>query len=297
MKIAYYPGCTLKTKAANLEESALHSLKALGVEAVELERWNCCGAVYSLADDDLIHILAPVRDLIRVKDMGFDKMITLCSMCYNTLARANLLMSNDAEKRKTINDFMEEETDYAGEVEVYHMLNFLRDHIGWDTLRQKVKYPLTGMKLAPYYGCTLTRPREIAIDQAVHPRLFNDFIQAIGGQSIPFDASDKCCGAYEIISNPQQALEASGTIIREAENKGADALILSCPLCEYNLARRQNDIIAIDNKLHSLPVFYFTQLLALALGLDPEVCRFDLNNADVVQFLQSKGILALANDE
>jgi heterodisulfide reductase subunit B len=122
MKLGYYPGCTLKTQAKNLEDAAVASLGALGVEVKELERWNCCGAVYSLADDDLIHLLAPVRDLIRAKDQDFGKVMTLCSMCYNTLARANLLMRDDEEKRKTINTFMEEESDYAGEVEVVHML-------------------------------------------------------------------------------------------------------------------------------------------------------------------------------
>src|SRR5512147_2757982 len=143
MKVAYYPGCTLKTKAKNLEEAAVASLTALGVEFEELPRWNCCGAVHSLADDDLIHQVAPVRDLVRALEQGSDTVVTLCSMCYNTLARANLLMRDDAVKRRTINDFMDEEKDYSGEVEVVHFLTFLRDRVGWDTLRSKVKKPLT----------------------------------------------------------------------------------------------------------------------------------------------------------
>ncbi len=122
MKIKYYPGCTLKYKAKNLEDSAIASLETLGCEVEEIERWNCCGAVYSLAEDDLIHKVAPVRDLIRVKEQGGDKVLTICSMCYNTLARANLLMKEDEEKRDTINRFMDEEIDYAGEVEVFHLL-------------------------------------------------------------------------------------------------------------------------------------------------------------------------------
>ncbi len=91
MKIKYYPGCTLKSKAKNLEKAAVASMKALGVDMEEIDRWNCCGAVYSLAEDDLIHKVAPVRNLIRVKEQGGDKVVTLCSMCYNTLARANQL--------------------------------------------------------------------------------------------------------------------------------------------------------------------------------------------------------------
>ena len=106
MKIAYYPGCTLKTKSKNLEVPGIAAMAELGVELEELERWNCCGVTFSLADDDLIHVVAPVRDLVRVKESGHDKVVTMCSMCYNTLAQANHLMRTDEEKRKTINTFM-----------------------------------------------------------------------------------------------------------------------------------------------------------------------------------------------
>ena len=120
-KLSYYPGCTLKTKARNLEEAALGALKALGIEYQELSRWNCCGAVFSLADDDLIHHVAPVRNLIRAMEQGSDTIVTLCSQCYNVLARANQLVRDDEEKRKTLNLFMNEEPDYNGEVDVQHL--------------------------------------------------------------------------------------------------------------------------------------------------------------------------------
>ncbi len=164
MKLGYYPGCTLKTKAANLERSAMAALDALGVRYTELDRWNCCGAVYSLADDDLIHHVAAVRNLVRAKDQGADTVVTICSQCYNTLARANLLMRTDEEKRDTINRFMDTETDYTGEVEVKHYLQVLRDQVGWDALAARVTAPLAGLKVAPFYGCTLVRPTEVSID-------------------------------------------------------------------------------------------------------------------------------------
>lgn len=137
MKVSYYPGCTLKTKARNLEDTALAALNVLGFELDELPRWNCCGAVTSLASDDLLHMLAPVRDLIRAKEQGSDKLVTICSMCYNTLARANLVMREDAVKRDALNQFMDEEPDYAGEVEVVHLLNFIRDEVGWTSSRRR----------------------------------------------------------------------------------------------------------------------------------------------------------------
>ena len=190
MKIGYYPGCTLKTKATNLEQTALAALRVLGVEYLELDRWNCCGAVFSLADDDLIHQVAPVRDLIRAREAGCDTLVTLCSQCYNTLARANLLMREDEEKRDTLNRFMDEEPDYDGEVEVVHYLQLLRDEVGWERLRQAVKVPLDGLKVAPFYGCTLVRPTEVAID-AGDETILEDFLAALGAEAVPFVAAPR----------------------------------------------------------------------------------------------------------
>lgn len=293
MKIGYYPGCTLKTKARNLEEAAIQSMAALGIEMIELERWNCCGAVYSLADDDLVHLLAPVRDLIRAHDQGFDRVVTLCSMCYNTLARANRLMREDEVKRDAINNFLEEESDYKGEVEVLHFLQVLRDDIGWGKLKNAVKNPLDGVKLAAYYGCTLTRPRDVSIDEDIIPTVFEDFANAIGASIVEWDDSDTCCGSYQIISNPDAAAITVKKIIKSAANAGADALILSCPLCEYNIGRRQANLIEGEPDLHEIPTFYFTQLMALALGIEPEASKFDLNTDSAREWLSEKGLLAV----
>ncbi len=299
MKIGYYPGCTLKSKARNLEDSAIHALAALDVELVELERWNCCGAVYNLADDDLIHFLAPVRDLIRAQDQGLTTVVTLCSMCYNTLARANLMMREDSVKRDALNDFMEEESDYQGEVEVVHLLPFLRDQIGWDALKNAVKTPLQDLKLAPYYGCTLTRPREVEIDGAPTPQIFEEFVAALGAEAVTMREAQTCCGSYNIISNPEAALGAVAEIVRDAGKRQADAMILSCPLCEYNLGSRQDDALAAGEQTDAaatpVPVFYFTQLLALALGLDPAVARFDLNPEASRKFLEKQGLVVSAS--
>jgi heterodisulfide reductase subunit B len=295
MKISYYPGCTLKTKAKNLETSALASLDALGIEYEELDRWNCCGAVFSLADDDLIHVIAPVRDLIRVKEAGNDTVITLCSMCYNTLARANDLMKNDEEKRKTINDFMDEEPDYAGEVKVVHFLDYVRDEIGWDKVKEKVKVPLDGLKVGPYYGCTLLRPEEVGIDKPDRPVVFREFLEALGAEVVDFGSSTVCCGAYQALGDPQAALAVSHGILADAAANQADALALACPLCDYNLGRRQEKMLTEIEGAAEMPVFYFTQLLAVALGLPTEVCHFELNRESSLGLLEGKNLLAKAS--
>ncbi|MBZ0265473.1 CoB--CoM heterodisulfide reductase iron-sulfur subunit B family protein [bacterium] len=292
MKIGYYPGCTLKTKAKNLEISTIEAMKKLDVEMVELDRWNCCGAVYSLADDDLVHLLAPVRDLIRARDAGLTPLMTLCSMCYNTLARANLLMRNDEVKREAINNFMEEEENYQGEVEVVHLLNFLRDSIGWDKVKAAVENPLDGIKLAPYYGCTLTRPLDVSVDHNTYHNVFGDMMKALGGEVVDFQEAETCCGSYQVISNPDAAEKTTVRIIESALKAGADALVLSCPLCDYNLGKKQADLMASREGIQPLPVVYMSQLMALAFGVPAEMAHFELNPPLTREFLEARGLLA-----
>jgi heterodisulfide reductase subunit B len=292
MSLAYYPGCTLKTRARNLEEPAVASMEALGVHLDEVPRWNCCGAVYSLADDDLIHQVAPVRNLIRVRKQGKTRLVTLCAFCLNTLKRANLLMRQNVEKRDTLNRFIDEGIDYGGEVEVVHLLEVLRDDIGWEALSQKVKLPLRELKAAPYYGCTLLRPREVAIDNVENPTILGEFLKALGASPVDFPESTRCCGSYQVISDPVNISEYARPILNSALSHGAEALVLTCPLCDYNLARGQKELAKKQSEFKAIPSLYFTQLLALALGLDPQVCHFELNYGSPELLLREKNLLS-----
>jgi len=290
-KLGYYPGCTLQTKALNLQEAAMASLRALDVEFEEISTWYCCGAVFSLADDDLIHQIAPVRNLVRAQEQGIDTVVTLCSQCYNTLARANLLVREDEEKRDTINRFMDEEPDYDGGVEVMHLLTYLRDHVGWDRLREKVKVPLDGLKVAPFYGCTLIRPDEVSLGHPT-PDIFEEFLRTIGAVPVEFSSSTECCGSYQVLINPDAETKHVTGVLQAARRSEADALALSCPLCEYNLGTRQKVIMEQGGDIETMPTFYFTQLLATALGLDPELSRFDLNGGQTLELLKKKELIA-----
>jgi len=291
MTIGYYPGCTLKTKAANLEQTALEALKLLGVDYIELDRWNCCGAVFSLADDDLIHQVAPVRNLIRAQQAGCDTLVTICSQCYNTLARANLLFRSDEAKRDTLNLFMREEPDYDGAVEVVHYLRLLRDAVGWDRLREAVKVPLTGLRVAPFYGCTLVRPDEVAVD-AGDATVLEDFLAALGAEVVPFSASRECCGSYQMLAHPEEGLKRVATVVAAANQVKADAMVLSCPLCEYNLGTRQGAVVASTDGLSEVPTYYFTQLLGIALGLEEDLWRLDLNGEAARALLAERNLIA-----
>jgi heterodisulfide reductase subunit B len=267
-------------------------MDALGIRLVEIERWNCCGTVYSLAEDDLAHHLAPVRNLIRVKEQGGDRVGTLCSFCYHTLKRANLLVQKDPEKRQTLNDFMEEESDYGGEVQVVHLLEVLRDEVGWEAIAEKVRVPLQGLKVAPYYGCTLLRPQEVAIDQVERPAILHQLMAALGAEAVDFPYATECCGAFQIVGNPDSITQRAWEIVSSAMRCGAEALVLTCPLCHFNLSQRQPELVQQHSDFTGMPVFYFTQLLAIALGIDPEVCHFELSDDDPLSLLKSKKLVS-----
>ena len=291
MDLSYYPGCTLKTKAKGLEDSAIAAMNALDIRLVEIERWNCCGTVYSLAEDDLAHHLAPVRNLIRVKEQGSNRVATMCSFCFHTLKRANLLVRNDGEKRKTLNDFMEEEVDYNGEVEVLHLLEVLRDDIGWEKIAEKVKVPLSGLKVAPYYGCTLLRPEEVAIDQVERPTILQQLMESLGAEAVDFPYATECCGSFQIVGNPDAITQRAWEILSSAKRRGAEALVLTCPLCHFNLSQRQPELTQRYSDFDGMPIFYFSQLLAISLGIHPEVCHFELDSVDPLSLLKSKKLV------
>lgn len=292
MDLSYYPGCTLKTQGKHYERSALAAMSELGVTMKELPRWNCCGASYCLSEDDLIHQVAPVRNLLRAKEQGDGKLLTLCSFCYNTLKRANLIMKNNIEKRDTLNRFMDEEIDYDGGIEAVHLLEVLRDDIGWEAIAAKVKKPLRGLTVAPYYGCTLVRPREIALDDGERPTVLERLLESLGATVIDFPFATECCGSFQGVNNPAHAAECAWNIMGTAARRGADLIAVTCPMCEYNLARRQQDIRLAHGEFKEMPVVYFTQLLALALGLAPEDCGFESGHTDARPLLESKGLIA-----
>jgi len=292
MKITYYPGCTLKANARNFEDSALYALKQLDIDVEELPRWNCCGTVYSLATDDLIHHMAPIRNLIRVKESGSDRVMTLCAMCYNTLKRANKRMKDDPESLEKINQVMyKEEINYEGDVEIYHLLELMRDEIQFNNLAQKVTKPLKNLKVACYYGCMLVRPREVGIDDPENPVVMEDFVKALGGEPIDFPYKTECCGSYQTVDKTGIVAERTNQIINSAKNRGADVIASSCPLCAFNLDHRQKQTVQIYQDFEGLPILYFTQLLAIALNCPKEILRLDLHYFDPKPILQEKRLI------
>ena len=257
MELCYYPGCTLKTTAKNFEMPALASMEELGHKMIELPRWNCCGTVHSLAADDLMHQLAPVRTLIRVLETGTEKVVTLCAMCYNTLKQTNRIMLEEVDKRDRINNFLDEEKDYTGNVTVLHFLEFLRDEVGFEKIKEKVKRPLKGLKLSPYYGCLLLRPEGIGIDDIESPRIMEDLIESLGGETVDSPFKIECCGSYHTVDDIEPVVERTKIIIDDSFDRGADAIVVGCPLCFFNLDYRQKDVKTRYNEFNYKSIFYF----------------------------------------
>ena len=264
MKYSYYPGCTLRTKAKDLDAYARASAKVLGFELEEIENWQCCGGVYPLGTDEIATKLSSVRALNEAKEKGQD-LVTLCSACHHVIKRVNDDMKNVEDIRTRANNYMQLEEPYAGETTVLHFLEVLRDRVGFDTLKEKVVNPLKGKKIGAYYGCLLLRPGKImAFDNPENPSVIEDFIRAIGAEPVIYPYRNECCGGYISLKEKEMAENMSKKVTDSAKGFGAEMLITACPLCLYNLKKNGNQ---------TLPVYYFTELLAEALVVKEEAKR------------------------
>ena len=258
MKFKYFPGCTLKTKGKDLDRYARKSAEALGFELEELADWQCCGAVYPMAKDEIATKLSSVRALVATRDENAE-LVTLCSACHNVIKQVNNDMKTDADIALRVNNYLGLDTPYNGETSVLHYLEVLRDRVGFDKIKAAVKNPLTGRKIAAYYGCLLLRPSKVMrMDDPENPTILEDFIRAIGAEPVIWARRNECCGGYIAIESRDEAAARSQSVMANAAAKGADTVITACPLCLYNLSK---------NGASEIPVVYFTELLAEALGV------------------------------
>lgn len=254
MTYSYFPGCTLKTKGKDLDLWGRRCAGALGFSLEELPDWQCCGAVYPMAKDEIAPRLSSVRALMAARDKG-QPLVTLCSACHHVIKRVNGDIRRDETIRDRVGRYLG--VSYEGETEVLHYLEVLRDRIGFDALAKKVTHPLTGKKIGAYYGCLLLRPgKEMGFDDPENPTILEDFIRAIGAEPVYYAQRNECCGGYCTVTDKAYADKRAGVVLESARAAGAEAVITACPLCMYNL-----------QQAGTVPVRYFTELLAEALGL------------------------------
>ena len=259
MTYSYYPGCTLKTKAKELDIYAREAAQALGVTLEEVPDWQCCGAVYPQAQDEIATRLSSIRALDSARQQS-RPLVTVCSACHHVIKRVNNDMRTNADIQDKANRYLELETPYAGETKVVHYLEMLRDDVTFLKIARKAANPLKGMRLAAYYGCLLLRPSEVMqLDNPENPSIMEDLIVAMGATAVVTAYRNECCGAYVALHNKKLAERKCDMIQAAAIEAGADAIVTACPLCMYNLNAA--------SARHKLPVYYFTELLAQALDV------------------------------
>lgn len=257
MIFSYYPGCTLKTKAKELDAYARRSAEALGITLSELPEWQCCGGVYTTAKDEIATKLSSVRALMEAKKEGH-ALVTLCSACHNVIKQTQYALNTDDDMAFKVGNYMQCDARAEADTKVIHYLELLRDIVGFDELKKNVKNPLTGKKIAAYYGCLLLRPSTaMQFDNPENPKVMEDFIRAIGATPVIYPMRNECCGGYITAEDPAMAKKNSTAVWESAKDFGADYIITACPLCRYNLIKSESP----------LPVIYFTELLAEALDV------------------------------
>lgn len=258
MTYSYFPGCTLKNKAAALDECARLSLEKLGITLAEVPEWQCCGGAYPLSQDEIATRLPSVRALKYAHENDMP-LVTLCAACHNVIKQVNNDMAENEYIATRVNNYMNE-GEYHGEAKVLHYLEILRDEIGFEEIKKHVVKPFTGVKIGAYYGCLLLRPGKVMqMDDPENPKIMEDFIRAIGGEPVIWANRNECCGSYITLEDKAQAEKRASAITSNAAAQGADIIITACPLCQYNLIKNSPE--------NETPVRYFTELLAEALGV------------------------------
>jgi heterodisulfide reductase subunit B len=268
MRYAYFPGCSLTSSAYDFSLSFQYVARALDMELVEVRDWVCCGASSGHATSHLVSIALPVLSLSHAEQDGFNKLIAPCLACLSRFKAANLELEHDAKLRETIHQIFDYK--YQGKVKVYHPLEVFLE-MGLDKIRERMRKRLSGLKIACYYGCVLTRPPKVArFDNVENPQSMDSIVKTLGAQPIEWSYKTECCGVSMTLTRSDIVLKLTNDILREAKEAGADAIAVACPLCQANLDGRQMQIEETYKIRYGIPIIYITQLMGLAFGAIPK---------------------------
>lgn len=281
MKYAYYPGCSGHGTSVEYESSTRAVCNALNMDLVEIEDWNCCGSTPAHSVSHELSGALAARNLMQAKKTGADCVISPCPSCSSNLKMARYRMQNPAFKAG-VDELLDSPTPVNAEggadlLETYSVLQAIVEHVGVENVASRVTYPLEGIKVVTYYGCLLSRPVQVAkFDDPENPVSLDNIMKALGAEVLPFALKTECCGAAMGIPDVNIPGSLSGRILDTAKAVGAEAVITACPLCHMNLDLRQRQASRISKKeFFDLPVFYYTQMIALAFGLPKQAMRLD----------------------
>lgn len=301
-KVAYYPGCALEGSGHSYNRSTKAVGKELGLDLVEVENWNCCGAMEVKNIDPKIQTYLSSRVMsIAANEMGFDTVMAPCNGCYHNLKKAEYDLDNDAETVEVVDRLSTKaghETYKAGDIETIHALDWIKDSLGEEGIRERVTNSLKGLKIANYYGCMYTRPRHIFPEKdkgensesTLQPHYMDDLLGAAGAENVDFPLKTACCGGAHTLSDSDTSTKLVMNIIRAAEAGGAEVIATECPTCHSGLEMHQIRAEKKHGVKTKVKIIYFTQLLGLALGLSAKQVGIHENISDSLGFLKEKGL-------
>ncbi len=286
--IAYYPGCSLHSTAKEFNDSTEAVCKALDMKLIEPKGWVCCGASAAHKSDTEAALRLPMENLSLIEQSGFTEVTMPCAACFNRHKVAQFEIGHDQVRKETIDE--EIGYSYQNSVHVSTLSEAILNHVGVEEVANRVQKPLEGLRVVSYYGCLLTRPPEATgAEHPENPTDLDALMGALGAEVVDWSYKTCCCGAAHSLTRPDIVVKLSGGLIAHAQEAGADAIVVSCPLCHMNLDTRQSQMDMDD----SMPILYFTQLMALALGLPEKEAVLNKNVTDPRPMLRSKGFLAV----
>jgi len=289
LRYAYYPGCSLEATAKEYNQSAKMVARHLGIELWEIPDWSCCGASAAHNTDHLLSMALPARNLALAEAEGLD-VVAPCAACFNRLRAAEEAVRESEAMRATIGEIIGR--DYRATNRTRALLDVMVNGVGTDKIGEQVVKPLTGLKLACYYGCLLVRPPKLtAFDDPEDPTTMDRLVAALGGEAVVWSYKTECCGGSLAAARTDIGIRMIYQILRRARDAGAEAVVTACPLCMLNLDMRQGQAAAVHGDRLNLPVFYFTELMGLALGYAPRDLGLTTHFVNPLPLLETKDVL------
>ena len=300
-KVAYYPGCALEGSGGPYDRSTRALVKALGLEMHDLTDWNCCGAMEVKNVHPMLQTYMSARNLaIASEKMGFDAVMAPCNGCYHNLKKAEYECATSAEAMATVQDLAKKSDDpvYKGDVRTLHLLEWLMEELGPEGIKARLKGSLKGLKIANYYGCMYTRPRQIfpekdqgpGSESSTKPHFMDDLLAAAGAQNVDYPLKTACCGGAHTLSDSDTSTRLVLNLLTTAEACGADVIATECPTCHTGLEMHQARAEKVLGKKTTVKILYFTQLLGMALGLSARAVGVHENFSESRDLLREKGL-------
>jgi heterodisulfide reductase subunit B2 len=263
MKIGFYPGCSLTGSSREYNESVVAIARVLDIELVEINDWNCCGATAAHSMNEELSLSLPARIMALAEKQGLTEVVVPCAACYNRLKMTQHELEDD-QKRTRIAGILD--LPYKGNIQIINVIQLLQKY-GLENLKAKISQPFAH-KVACYYGCLLVRPQVVLkFDRVEDPQSMDELIRIIGGSTMDWAFKTECCGGGFSVSRTDLVAKLSGNILKDAADRGAEAIIVACPMCQSNLDMRRGAINKVLNSQIDIPVIYITQAIGLALGI------------------------------